>query len=185
MNEQLPSKEEALEIVVKSGCSSAVINHCETVAALAKVIAENCKKKGANVNVELVEVGALLHDVGRSKTHDVNHPILGAEIARRWGLPENVVKIIERHIGGGITTEEAKQLGWPIKSYMPQTLEEKIVCYADKLVEGNRTVPVEQALQELSEKLGKEHPAIRRIRAIHKELAILVGDSDADRNHTA
>ena len=185
MNEQLPSTQEALEILVKSGCPTTVINHCRTVAAVAKEIAENCRKKGANVNAQLVEVGALLHDVGRSKTHNINHPIAGADIARKFNLPENVVNIIERHMGGGITIDEAKQLGWPIRSYIPQTLEEKIVSYADKLIEGTRRVPIEQTLRKLSEELGKEHPAIRRIRAIHEELASLIGDLDVDNGHAA
>ena len=185
MNERLPFPQEALEILVKNGCTPTVINHCKTVATLAKEIAENCRKKGANVNVRLVEVGALLHDVGRSKTHNVNHPIVGADIARRFNMPENVVNIIERHLGGGISIDEAKQLGWPIKSYLPQTLEEKIVSYADKLIEGTQMVPIEQTLQSLSEKLGKEHPAIGRIRAIHEEIASLIGDPDVDNDHTA
>ncbi len=185
MNEQLPSTEKALEILIKSGCSTRVLNHCKAVAAVAKEIAEKCKKKGANVNVQLVEVGALLHDVGRSKTHEVSHSIVGADIARRFNLPENLVNIIEKHVGGGITIDEAERLGWPIKSYVPHTLEEKIVSYADKLIEGTRRVLVERTLRQLSEKLGKEHPAISRIWAIHEELASLAGDFDADNGNAA
>ncbi len=185
MDEKLPSTDEALEILVKSGCSPRVINHCKAVAAAAKEIAEKCKKKGVKVNVQLVEVGALLHDLGRSKTHEVNHSVVGADVARRLNLSENVVNIIERHVGGGITIDEAEQLGWPIKSYVPQTLEEKIVTYADKLIEGTQRVPVEQTLLQLSEKLGKEHPAIRRIWALHEELVALTGDLDVDKGHVA
>jgi uncharacterized protein len=46
------------------------------VSALAVKFAEACKKRGLKVDVELVEVGALLHDIGRSKTHDVNHSVV-------------------------------------------------------------------------------------------------------------
>jgi len=108
----------------------------EAVSKLAVEIAEKCRKKGYDVNLELVEIGALLHDIGRAKTHTVHHAITGAEIARSLDLPEPVISIIKRHVGGGITQKEAKKLGWPKDIYTPQTLEEKIVSYADKLIEG-------------------------------------------------
>jgi uncharacterized protein len=56
-----------------------VIKHCEAVAELAVEIAKACKEKGLNVNLELVEIGALLHDIGRSKTHSVHHAMAGAK----------------------------------------------------------------------------------------------------------
>jgi uncharacterized protein len=155
-----------------------VINHCKAVEKVATEIAETCKKRGLDVDVNLVQIGALLHDIGRSKTHSVNHAIVGAEIARSLNLPESVVSIIERHVGGGITPEEAKNLGWPIKSYVPETLEEKIVTYADKLIEGSERVPIEQTIKKLSKKLPPS--AIAGMRKLHEEITLLVGDFNAD-----
>ena len=114
MNEKLPSSKTALRLLSESGCSKSVIAHCKAVSALAVKFAEACEKKGLDVNVNLVEVGALLHDIGRSKTHGVNHVIVGVEIAKSLNLPESIVSIIERHVGGGITADEAKELGWPV-----------------------------------------------------------------------
>ncbi len=142
-------------------------------------IAKACRKRGLNVDVELVRIGALLHDIGRSRTHNVDHVVRGAEIARSLGLPKSVVSIIERHVGGGISLQEAKRLEWPIKSYIPQTLEEKIVTYADKLVEGRRKVPISRSIEKLSRKLGEAHPSIRRLRELHREFSDLIGDYDA------
>ena len=85
------------------------------------------KEKDYKINIELVEAGALFHDLGRSKTHTVDHAIVGAQIAQSIGLPETVINIIKRHVGAGITAEEAQMLGWPKDIYVPQTLEEKIV----------------------------------------------------------
>ncbi len=152
------------------------------VAAIATEIAEACLKKGLNVNVKLVRIGALLHDIGRSKTHTVNHVIVGAEIAKSLGLPKPVVFIIERHAGSGISVEEAQKLGWPLKSYIPETLEEKIVTYADKLVEGGRKMPIERSIRKLSRDLGETHPSIRRLRELHREFSHLIGDFDASRD---
>ena len=171
---KLPSRQEALKLLIESGCAKNVIEHCKTVAKIALKIARRLKKKGFNVNLELVEIGALLHDIGRSKTHTVHHAIVGAKIAKQRGLPEPIVKIIERHVGGGITAQEAEKLGWPVKDYIPETLEEKIVCYADKLVEGNKEVPVEVTIRKLADELGDDHPAIERIRRLHEEFTSMV-----------
>ena len=180
MSERLPSTRMALKLLSQSGCSSKVIVHCKAVSALAVQIAKACEKKGLNVDIKLVQVGALLHDIGRSKTHSFDHAVVGAEIARSLNLPESIVSIIERHAGGGITFNEAKKLGWPIKSYLPNTLEEKIVNYADKLIEGLRIVPIERTVKKLSRELGANHSAVVRVKKLHEEFSSLIGDLDAD-----
>ncbi|MGQ9460069.1 MAG: TIGR00295 family protein [Candidatus Bathyarchaeaceae archaeon] len=169
----------ALRLLSQSGCSSNVIVHCKAVSTLAVKIAKACERKGLNVDIKLVQVGALLHDIGRSKTHNVDHVVVGAEIARSLNLPESVVSIIERHAGGGITIDEARRLGWPAKSYSPQTLEEKIVTYADKLIEGSRRVQIERTIEKLSQELDEEHPSIKRVKKLHEEFSSLIGDFDA------
>lgn len=176
MDKQLPSEQEALKLLRKSGCAQNVTRHCKAVARLAVEMAERLRKENMNVDVSLVKIGALLHDIGRSETHSVDHVIAGAEVARSLKLPRQIVSIVERHIGGGITAEEAEDLGWPNKSYMPQTVEEKIVAYADKLIEGTRRVPIERTVQIFERKLGKHHPAVDRLMKLHEEMSSLLGD---------
>ncbi|MEM2341640.1 MAG: TIGR00295 family protein [Candidatus Bathyarchaeia archaeon] len=173
MSRTLPSPEEAFKILEKVGCSNDVIKHCEAVAKLAVQIAKECVKNGIKVDIQLVYIGAILHDIGRSKTHKVHHAIVGAEIARSMGLPEQVISIIERHVGGGITSEEATKLGWPKKNYVPETIEEKIVCYADKLIEGSRVVSIEETIERFKKELGTDHPSIERIKSLHYEISAL------------
>ena len=184
MNEKLPSSQTALKLLSESGCSKKVIAHCKAVSALAVKFAEKCKNKGLPVDVELVEVGALLHDIGRSKTHGVSHAVVGVEIAKSLNLPKSIISIIECHVGGGIAADEAEKLGLPVKDYFPVTLEEKIVSYADKLIKGSRVVPIERTINQFSRKLGANHPSIDRVIRLHEELFPLIGDSDAD-SHTA
>ena len=184
MNEHLPSRKEALRLLEEAGCSQEVINHCKAVVKLAVKTAFVLQNRGFNVEVRLVEIGALLHDIGRSQSHEVNHALIGSEIAQSLGLPIAIVSIIERHVGGGITIQEAKQLGWPVKSYLPQTLEEKIVNYADKLVEGTRKVSIQRTIQELSKKLGKSHPAIDRVTNLYNEISQFIGNNNRH-NYTA
>jgi uncharacterized protein len=174
VSEKLPSREQALQLLRESQCSVEVIKHCEAVAKLALETAEACREKGLSVDLELVEIGALLHDIGRSKTHTVHHAVVGAEISEAAGLPEPVISIIKRHVGGGITTSEAEKLGWPKDVYVPMTLEEKIVSYADKLIENSKRVPIEIAIEKLSKE--RKHDATERVRKLHEEIAELVGD---------
>lgn len=184
MTEKLLSSQTALRLLSESGCSKSVIAHCKAVSVLAVKFAKACENKGLKVDVKLVEVGALLHDIGRSKTHDVNHVIIGMKIAQSLNLPNSIVSIIERHAGGGITADEAKRLGWPVKGYIPITLEEKLVTYADKLIEGLRVVPIEKTLLNLSRDLGENHPALARVKRLHEELSPIIGDLNAD-SHSA
>lgn len=177
MIERLPLQDKAIRLLEKSSCPPNVIQHCKTVAKFAVKMARILQEKGFRVDIELVETGALLHDIGRSKTHTVDHAIVGAKIAESAGMPEAVSKIIERHVGGGIPQDEAVKLGWPEKNYLPETLEERIVAYADKLVEGNKKVPINKTIAQFSRKLGKDHPSISRLKALDEEFQSLLGGS--------
>jgi uncharacterized protein len=170
----LPTRAEALDILAKAGCSKKVVEHCKAVSKFSVRIARAFGGRGVNVDLRLVEVGGLLHDIGRSRTHSVDHGPVGEEIARSLGLPQSILNIIERHVGGGIPKDEARRLGWLAKDYLPETWEEKIVCYADKRIEGLSTVPIEQALRTYIKNLGEEHPAIGRIRKLHEEIVAVV-----------
>lgn len=175
MSDKLPSREQALKLLTENGCAANVVKHCVAVSALAVETAEALKKKGYSVNVEFVEIGALLHDIGRSKTHSVNHAIEGAEIAETLGLPKPIVNIIKRHVGGGITPIEAEWLGWSSgDGYIPVTLEEKVVSYADKLINGGKRVPIELTVGQFRKKGLVE--AAERVRKLHDEMAALIGE---------
>ena len=184
MNETLPTSETSLNILYESGCSKRVIAHCIAVSALSVNFAKACQKKGLKLDVNLIEIGALLHDIGRSKSHGINHAIIGGQIAKSLNLPKSIVSIIECHIGGGISSDEAKRLGLPIKDYFPVTLEEKIVTYADKLVEKAKVVPIENTITKFSRELGVDHPAIDRIIRLHEELSPLIGDLNANSHNS-
>jgi uncharacterized protein len=176
VSERLPSREQALQFLFQSGCTRNVIRHCEAVRNVAVEIANACEERGLDVDLQLVEIGALLHDIGRARTHSVYHAIIGAEIAKSLGVPDAVISIIKRHVGGGISAGEAKKLGWPKDVYVPQTLEEKIVSYADKLVEGSRRVPIGRTIDDLSKEIPPS--AIARIWRLHKEMLAMIGDCE-------
>ena len=166
--DSIPTPKECINYLKISGCSEEVIRHCKAVRNVAIKIA---KKTKANIN--LVEAGALLHDIGRSKTHDIRHAIEGVKIAKELGLPDVIINIIRRHVGAGIDSDEAKQLGLPEKDYIPETLEEKIVCHADSLIDNNKKQKIEKAIEKALSEGHKEYA--RRLVTLHKELSNICG----------
>ncbi len=157
-----------MQYLRESGCDGTVIDHCIAVSALAVKIAKRCR-----ADVHLVEIGGLLHDLGRCKSHTLTHAVEGAKAARSLGLPSAVVKIIERHIGAGIQPDEAVRLGLPKHDYTPKSLEEKIVAHADNLMSGKKRTTVNEAAAYLV-RTGQPDIA-RRIIALHKDLSRVCG----------
>ncbi|PJA22683.1 TIGR00295 family protein [archaeon CG_4_10_14_0_2_um_filter_Archaea_38_6] len=163
---------ESIELLKNAGAHESVINHCLMVSRKSAEIAEKILKNGYKVNVKLCQIGGLLHDIGRAKTHTIFHGVEGAELLKDY--PE-LASIAKRHIGGGITEKEAVIIGLPAEDYQPVTLEEKIVCYADKLVQGEKFADsADDEIKKLSKKLGKNHPSIKRLNKIESELKELM-----------
>lgn len=125
---------------------SVLLTHSRQVAdrALA-ILAEHPEwVESGEVDPVFVEEAAMLHDIGVvlcnapriycMGTHSyIEHGYLGAEILRKEGLPKHA-GVAERHTGTGITIEQIvrEQLPMPLQDYCPRTLEEKLICYADK-----------------------------------------------------
>jgi uncharacterized protein (TIGR00295 family) len=155
---------EALALLKKYGASEDVIRHVKMVRDYAVEIAE----QNPRADRDLVEAGALLHDIGRARTHGIDHAVVGSEILREEGVDERIVRIVERHIGAGITKEEAAYLGLPPKDYLPETIEEKIVCHADNLI-GNRTrITIHDAIRTAQERWSPG--ALERLKQMHFEV---------------
>ena len=165
--------ERALSIL-KELCPKNVVEHCLAVSDYAYELALAIKNNGYDVDVELVKLGGLLHDIGRSKTHGIDHGVVGAEILRALGFDERLALIAERHIGAGITKEEAIELGLPPKDYLPVTLEEKIVAHADNLIFGTERVEIDAVIKKFEKRLGKDHPSIKRIILLNDEINSLL-----------
>ena len=171
----IPTVEQCLSFLAEENCPNAVIDHCMAVEHLALKIA---KRIGVSQEEQdLISRAALLHDIGRSRTHGIEHAFLGADILRKRKLDEAVVRIVERHIGAGIGSDEAKVLGLPDRNYMPETLAEKIVAHADNLMTHDGRGPKRWKLAEaVARERGKGHEAqADRMEALHRELSGLAG----------
>lgn len=164
-----PTRDECFKILRSVGCPEQVIDHVLVVTELALLISNRFIEIGIKVDLELINAGGLLHDIGRANTHGVTHAVEGSKLAKKLGLPKEIVKIIERHIGAGILKEDAKVLGLPIKDYTPRTLEERIISHADNLVEHNKRVKIQRSIEILKARGLPE--VAERIRQLHIALS--------------
>jgi uncharacterized protein (TIGR00295 family) len=135
------TKNDALALLRKYKVGPRVMEHVLAVHDYAMEIADNIE-----CDRDLVEAGSLLHDIGRAKTHGIEHAIIGAGMLRNEGVDERVVRIVERHVGAGLTAPEAKKLELPPKDYVPETIEEKIVCHADNLIGGTERISIQDTI---------------------------------------
>lgn len=121
--------------------STLVWNHCKQVAVLAHDIA--VAHPQLNIDLDFLHEAAMLHDIGVFATHApsilcmgsepyLRHGIIGAELLRSEGY-EAHARVCERHIGVGLTASDiaTQQLPLPEQDMLPETIEEKLICYAD------------------------------------------------------
>lgn len=165
----MTTRDKAIKLLKETGCAPNVIDHCKEVASLAVEIAGKIKAAGHEVNLELVEVGALLHDFGRCRTHGISHAVEGFKLAKAMGLEPEISEIVKRHIGAGISKEEAKKLGLPEDDYFPRSVEEKIVAHADNLIRGTKRTTIEEAVALMHKKEVPEY-VIQRVKELAKEV---------------
>ena len=121
---------------------SVLLAHSRSVAAVAGRLA---RREGLPRGQEVFVIeAAMVHDIGIFATRAPSlgcpglapyyrHGVIGAEILASEGLPAHA-RVCERHVGAGITREEAlaRGLDLPGRDLVPETLEEILVCFADK-----------------------------------------------------
>ena len=119
-----------------------LVTHSESVAAMAIDVARRHPELGADT--AFLREASMLHDIGcyltdapgiecHGREPYIRHGLLGGELLRREGLPRHA-RVAERHTGTGLTaaTIIAQALPLPPIDLVPESIEEQIICYADK-----------------------------------------------------
>jgi uncharacterized protein len=145
------------QILFSVGCDSNVIQHCETVASIASQFS------GDSVDDALVRVGSMMHDIGRSITHDISHAQAGARICCELGKSEALIEIVLRHVGAGLDADECTLLGLLPMDCVPRTLEEKIVAHADNLTRGAKIISIEERMTRIADLSSRTKKKIWRL----------------------
>ena len=137
------------------------------------------------VDEHLINDGALLHDIGIGRTHApgilcegtepyICHGILGAQMLRDLIVEhgasnesfvseeadylERLARICERHTGAGLTVQDIVQQNLPIvpaRDLLPETVEEKLVCLADKFYSKSGDPSSEKNLERVRRSMMK------------------------------
>lgn len=144
-----------------------VMTHSEQVAKKALEIA---RKKRLPLDPKDIYIAAMLHDIGVVKCHapDMNavgklnylqHGVEGRKI-----LEENKLfkfaKVCSNHTGSGISRKEIikNNLPLPHKDFLPKTLLEKLICYADKFYSKSHDLTREKNVEEILLQMKKFGP---------------------------
>ena len=171
-----------IDLLRTAGMTEADLDHSLKVATKALEIA---RRTGAVLDLELVGRGALFHDLGKTATHEINHGRIGAELGAKLGLPQAITDVMEKHIRGGLTEPEAIELGLPVKDYTLHRLEERIIIYADRLVDiiHDGIVKIKEEAEAESRfveilngyhKYGKNETTLKRYLVYHEEIQGLI-----------
>lgn len=158
------------------------LRHCRSVADLALRINH---ERNLGLDPATVEAAAMLHDIGIFLTDAdgidchgtepyIRHGILGAELLRREGMPEEIARIAERHTGAGITEDDIREMNLPLPpgDYTPQTLLERIICYADKFYSKTR-LDSPKSLEAVRASMLRHSPStLTRFNTLHSEFSL-------------
>jgi uncharacterized protein len=119
-----------------------LLTHSRSVADKALSIAKAHPE--LHLDEEFLFEGAMLHDIGifltdadgiccYGKEPYICHGYLGAELVRKEGFPRHAL-VCERHTGAGLSLADivSQQLPVPHRDMMPVSLEEQVICFADK-----------------------------------------------------
>ncbi len=112
-----------------------------------------------DIDTDFVHTAAMLHDIGiiccdapsiecHGEEPYIRHGVCGARMLREGGLSgslpegwvERCARVCERHTGAGLTADEILSQGLPLPAvdFLPESVEEKLVCYADKFYSKTR-----------------------------------------------
>ena len=160
--------------------------HSRQVADLAVRLGQRLIDRGVPVDLEFVEEAAMLHDIGMCRTDApgihchgtepyIRHGILGRQMLDSIGLFRHG-RVCERHTGAGITADEIISQHLPIdppRDLLPESVEEKLVCYADKFFSKSRLDEPPKTMDRVRRSLSKFGPdTISRF----DEMAALFGE---------
>ena len=122
-------------------------------------------------DLEFIKTAAMLHDIGIFETNSpsfgcygkhpyICHGILGSDLLKKKGYPE-LALVCERHVGVGISIEDIQRHNLPLpeRDLIPTSIEEQIVCYADKFFSKNGNGrPAEKPIAEIIDSLSRYGP---------------------------
>lgn len=148
----IPSVGECLKFMDAYQMLDNIRAHSIVVERVARVIAEGLREAGVDLSLEKIAAGALMHDIGKTACllTGGDHAAEGAQICRRHHLDE-IVDLVAEHVR--------------LKRYEPDAAiqEKEVIYYADKRVNHDRVVSLEDRLDYILRRYGhnQDHLGLR------------------------
>ena len=155
--------------------------HSECVARKAIEVAD-AYGMGDRIRRQFVWDAAMLHDIGIGRCDApgihchgtlpyICHGLAGSELLKEEGVGEDYQRVCERHTGSGLSALQIEAQGLPLprRDFLPETLEEKLICYADKFFSKSGDPAREKTLERVlasMERHGDE--AMERFMEMHR-----------------
>ena len=166
----------ALDLLIRHGRETSWFRHCKAVADVADAVGALLEHRIA-IDRERLRVGALLHDIGRCRTHDpIRHGVEGYRLLIELGHAREA-HVCASHVLCGLSREEAVANGLPDREFLPRTPEEKLVPMIDSVVELDRPTTLDSRIASIMRRyesnawfLNRIVTAHNRVRAFHAEL---------------
>ncbi|NWF92978.1 MAG: HDIG domain-containing protein [Syntrophaceae bacterium] len=154
---RIPTRDECFRLMSQCGMLSHIVDHSIEVARVALYLAVELNKKGQRLDLELIEAASLLHDLTKSEClkTKADHARTGSEFLRRMGYAR-VGEIVAEHIY--LSREDDSS--W--------VTEEEIVNYADKRVQHDHLVSLEERFRDLMERYGKSQKASEQMEQLKR-----------------
>lgn len=138
---------------------------CHSKAVAKKALELASKHPELNLDSQFLEEACILHDIGIFYTNapEINchgdkpyicHGYMGADLIRKEGYPKHAL-VCERHTGTGLSLHHIMSLGLPVphREMCPITLEEQLICFADKFY--SKSQSKEKTVEEARKSLAK------------------------------
>jgi|WetSurMetagenome_2_1015567.scaffolds.fasta_scaffold00119_29 putative nucleotidyltransferase with HDIG domain len=147
----------ALSLLAKYGLDKGRIDHSRKVSAFAFDLAKKIHSRHPSLDVdpEKVRVAALLHDIGRSREGD--HETNSVDILTMEGHPDLAAVVMH-----GSMYEISALRGAPDESFLPKSLENKMVAYADARVK-DRVVSLQERFGEVLSRRAMEKEKVKSV----------------------
>lgn len=151
--------------------------HSECVARKALLCAD---ARGLDIDRKFVFEAAMLHDIGVVKCDApsihclgslpyICHGIAGREILDNLGLPRHAL-VCERHTGSGLSVDDIirQNLPLPHRDMLPLSLEEKLICYADKFYSKSGDLTKEKNIDKVIKQMSAHgEDSLKRFLELH------------------
>lgn len=142
---------------------------------------ECINRRGLEIDKDFVAEAAMLHDIGilRCDAPDIYctgnlpyicHGIEGRAILEAEGLPRHAL-VCERHTGSGLSVDDiiSQELPLPHRDMLPISLEEKLICYADKFFSKSGDIREEKTIERVIHSMAKHgDTALARFMELHR-----------------